>query len=580
MIRIYGFITFFTLLVSAGFSIPAANAWVYNWDDRLDQYGNNAGYLATTPFPIDEDTVSYSINNDEGSKVFYTGAISFVDNSTIGCSNGDMDYDSGTRSCGPGSETVYTSIGQALSSVSSGNKTLLIRQSTYYETDMGIRTGVDPTHNYSLIGYKQERPIIDANRSDSSNIFDVAGGAADAYVTIQRLELLDTANEAIQVGGWISGNPGIERHVNFIDLYVHDICLVDNACNAGIILADADYSWLYHITVDRSKNHGYKISDDTSYSIVEWSVASSIGYFDDTAYCPAHCMPFDFVGHESAADEGLNNTLRYSIAEDTYSYSVNAEHQGGFVMHHNELINPFRVYDISSSPSSWVASKTDGPAFLILLETNSADVYSNVFRDYRGDISGDSNKHSAIKVASSTSRIAPGEINIFNNLFWDDVSTGLESVLYTTSTLTSGVEVTFFNNTVYVDTVGNPDSLIDDDWTGTTIMKNNILYQKGIGSIANGTFTSSDNRLYYPYGKIGFTTGPNDIVGEPDFVQVPSGSYDPLDGTLQSPDPGTDLSSHFTSDFLSRTRSVWDKGAKIFINDDISPAPPTLEVPR
>ncbi len=536
---------------------PALKGDLFDWSVRTDRDGKLAGIFTTTPFPIDETMVTYSITNDEGTKIYNLGTICFVDNGASGCSNGSAAYNPATRSCGSGSYTVYTTIANARSAVTAGNKTILVRAGTYVENNISLRAGIDDTHRYSIIGYNQERPIIDGSGGSANGV----NGAQ--YGTWQRFEM----KNAYDAGARTSST-----YNNFIDLYIHDVGAAYG--NAGIHSENTDYVWIYHSTIYRTVNHGIKIADNSDYSTVEWSEVSEVGWSSagPSDYCATtgwHCIAVDLVSHETSSMKGINNIIRYNIIHDVYTYAINLEHQESPSVHHNEIYHALKVYDLNGSPGSWMNNALSGSYSVHVGESPRGDFYGNVVRDKRG-VWESLNDSGHLQFWESTAQITAGTWNVYNNLFYDtEITNAVEHMIQTQGNFQPGSTVKLYNNTIYADTAGGDNTLVaKNTWAGVLELKNNILYQAGTGSIIQGSPTVDYNLYYYPNGSLGVTPGFNDInSSNPLFVQVPSGAYDSDDAKLLSSSSargaGTDLSGTFTSIFQNTSilRSAWDIGA-------------------
>lgn len=562
----------------------------YDWSVRTDRNSKPAGIFTTTPFPITEADTTYSIINDEGTKVYTLGNIYFVDNGATGCINGSTTYDPSTRTCGSGSYIIYTNLTNAFNGTTDGNKTILVRAGTYTQTWLTPRIGIDDTHRYYVIGYNQERPVIDGGNTDALIFNGFAGAAAEAYGTLQRLEIRNSNQECMQAGSYSSE---IDGNVNYIDLDIHDCCLAEVGCNANIILVNQDDAWLYHNDVHRAGNHGIKVAENTDRILVEWNHIYEVGWWagDSTDRCGTHCIALDIVAHEASGYYGLNNVARYNIINNTYSYALNVEHQDIPIIHHNEIYNAFRVYDINPTAATWVGNRTTGAYSVNISESPKGSFYGNVIRDKRGSWES-LNDHGHLQFWASTALIPAGIWEVFNNLFYDgEVANAVEHVIQTSANFQTDSTVNIYNNTIYADTAGGDDALIaKSSWDGIMNIKNNILYQVGVGKVISGSPVVDYNLYYYPSGTLGITPGANDINNvNPLFIQTPSGTYDINDGNLQSISPvinaGISLISNFTNSFLnidiSRPQGlVWDIGAYEYVEaapppDTIPPAPPT-----
>ena len=578
---LYKLIIILLLLVCPAYAAYAGD--YFDWSVRTDRDGKPAGIFTATPFPVVETDSTYSITDDEGTTTYTLGTIYFVDNAGTGCGNGSTNYDPATRACGLGAYTVYTTINNGLSAVSAGNKTILVRAGTYTSnTVLYMKDGINNTHRYSVIGYNQERPIIDFNNQTSGSY----GISHQGYAALQRLEIKNTYDAGVRF---------LDTYGNAIDIYIHDI---KSNAGSGAFHGEgtvASNAWMYHCTVSRTVNHGIKVSDNQDNTIFEWGVIEYAGFWSpegDMQINEWHALAADFVSHESTIGTyiGTGNIFRYNIVHDGYSWLMNIEHQETFSIHHNEFYNAYRVYDSTAypkagcngtcaTPTAWVNDATSGAYTVDFNESSNGSFYSNVVRDKAGTAEG-TNDHGHIQLHGATTEIIIGNINIYNNLIYQSDTTNTEQLLEVGSNLAAGQAVNIYNNTFYGDTAGSPDRLLDDKWTGITTVANNIFYQAGTGTAAGGTFTHTHNLYYYPNGSAGITVdGTGEIdAANPLFTQIPSGTYDSNDALPQSNssmiNTGSDLSGVFTSVFqnTSTTRSAWDIGAYEYIAP-----PPTLK---
>jgi hypothetical protein len=117
------------------------------------------------------------------------GAI-YIDNNTSGCSNGATNYSPSTRSCGSGSDTVYTTWANAVSGVSAGSEgsptVINIRSGTEYDVDrITINKAWTTWQKYSG---DSSKPVVDgenaATLTYASIIYITVSG-----VTIDGIEL-------------------------------------------------------------------------------------------------------------------------------------------------------------------------------------------------------------------------------------------------------------------------------------------------------------------------------------------------------------------------------------------------------
>ncbi len=494
-------------------------------NDGVDSNGNAPGYMNTTPFPIDENSTTYTLTNDEGDTVYILGTKYFVD---ADCSNGITVYDPAGDACTGGSETSYSSIGNAISAVSAGNKTIIVRAGTYNEYNLSIRAGTDNTHRYMIVGYKQERPIIDGiDTTTTSSVISLS-----TYSTLQRVKV----QEHYYMGSRAQADYG-----NIIDSWYYNTNT--GSGDGNIYAAGSDGLFIHHTTSERVCGHAFKISDTASNSLIEWSVAKEFGYWSGlTVACRGsnHPSGFDYP------DTGANHVLRYSQAYTGLFYAIQFRppSAGGTVsVHHNEIWDTTHFDDVTGEAGHVSANQ-------VLFNNGSSgttNFYSNIVRDssdngaYGVYITGDANIDT---------------FNIYNNLFYGN--NGEEIRI-----LGSSATINLWNNSFYDD--DNDDALVNSGAGSGLDMKNNTFYQAGTSScLSVGSATHTYNRYYAPNGSIGVSLGTGEVNGDPNWESVPTGAYADSYVTLQATDAGIDLSGSFLNDFLGVTRGAWDRGAKEF----------------
>jgi len=570
LFRFYYNCLFFTIIVVIiSVSYNLAESGTYDWKDRTDYYRKPAGIFDQTPFPIDETTESYTIVNDENpnGKIFHLGTKYFVDNTT-NCQSGDTDYDPNTRSCGIGSYTVYKTIRDALSKVSSGNKTILVRDGKYTEYGLQMKTGTDDTHRYMICGYKQERPVWDGASSNSTTLYSPAGTPQNVYFTIQRMKMQNSAQEAMQWGAG-ENNPHLENNVSIIDVYFYRNSYNKTATgdNGHIHAYGSDNTWIYHCNFEETYSHGIKIADGASNTIIEWSKVYRTGWWPgitEKEYWGNHAIAIDLTSHDgrSPANIGYRNIVRYNKSFDNLSYCLQAENQEDLLVHHNEFYHGMRAFDIFSDAASWCNSRTEGAYNVSFNGVPSAEVYSNVFYNKIG-ADDSSNEHGLFQLFGSSSDIEAGIVKIYNNLFWTTSSTNTEELVDFDRNLTTGVKIDFINNSLYGDTAGGTDALIENNWGGTVNIINNILYQAGNGSCISGDVINNNNLFYHNGGgNDGVTLGQGDRFGNPNWAKLPNDTFDAEAFQLTEEIAGTDMSHIFNTDFNSQPRqNKWDIGA-------------------
>ncbi len=539
---------FFTVIIFISFFMfePAYGAWSYDWDTRTDRDGKPAGIYTTTPFPIDENSTSYSITNDEGTKTYSLGSLYFVDKD---CSNGITTYDPAADSCTGGNELSYSSISRALSAVSSGNKTIIVRGGTYNEYGLSVKSGTDDTHRYMVVGYGQERPVIEGTFSSTgSDVIDLS-----RYSTIQRLKIQNHYN---------MGSRAQRTRSNIIDTWYYNTNT--GTGDGNIYAAGSDGLFIYHSVSEHVCGHAIKISDGAANSLIEWSIVKEFGYWPGlTTACRGsnHPSGFDYP------DTGPNHINRYNIAGTGLFYAVQfrgdtgsyGPRGSGFVsFHHNEIYDTTHFDDVTGeaghvSPNQVLFNRSYSGTF---------DIYSNIIRD-----SADGGSYGLYITRDQNG----ATMNIYNNILHGNNG---EEIYISDNTST----INMWNNSLY-DNDDN-DALLNNGTGADLDMKNNVFYQAGRSSaVSMGSGTHSYNNYYAPNGSIGVTLGTGETIGDPLWSNIPSsGTIRYANFYLLEDLPGVDLSLNFTEDLGGQYRLNWNMGALDYLyngtDDFLPPAPP------
>ncbi|MEK6875668.1 MAG: choice-of-anchor Q domain-containing protein, partial [Nanoarchaeota archaeon] len=530
--------------------LPSPTSWSFSWNVRTDRDGKPAGYFDQTPFPITETTTSYSIKNDEdpdGSlKVYQLGTKYYVDGGYTGGSN-------------DGSFTKpYKTISAALSTVSAGNKAIIVRgahdgfSGIYNEVGLTLKSGINDTYRFMIVGYGQERPIINGV---STGLDTISGGT---YATVQRLKIQDNYRNGIRTGQSNS-------YINVIDVWLYNNDKWDSVNNkfwadGNLYFLGADNNWIYHSTAERSSGHGFKIGDDADNNLVEWSVAKEAGYWAGsplTSWYGAHPTACDFP-----ADAGMYNdniTVRYNICGTSLFYAVQLRRTPNFSFHHNEVYDGIHFGNVSGARAHGI--QTDANV-LIYADGTYGELYSNIIRDPGTNEPGNNIYGIGISGASSTAN----NLNIYNNLIYSQDSNEA-GILIKTSDIVKNI----FSNSIYTN-ANTPLIYSSNAQSNQLNFKNNIFHQAGTGKIIdfNGLsdWTSHTYNLYYaPSGSIGTTLGTGEQNANPQWQAIPSGEYSPNGGGLLQTSPaintGTTINL-FSRSFNGITRpqgSAWDIGA-------------------
>lgn len=568
----------------------------YDWATRTDRDGKPAGIFTETPFPVVDGDTTYDITNDEGKTTYNLGTIVYVDNSGCGAC---ADYSPIERDCGgahaDSDETNYTTITAAIAGVGNGNNTILVRAGTYSEYNMTPGTGTNNTNRFHIIGYNQERPIIDGGGHDTYDIFR-ASTVANKYVTLQRLKLQNSSRNGVRLGA-VSPNK-YDAYYNLIDIQTYNVLDSGHEGDAAIYALNADYLWVYHCTVERSYGHGIKIADDADNAKVEWNYVKEIGYWTGiglTEYWGHHCCGLDFAN--SGTDHGDNHIVRYNIVHDTLLEGIQLRATPDFSVHHNEVYETCRCWDIMTDKEADCNVRSVGQVQTIIrggdYGESDGSMYANVFRNPQ-DTAGPSDQSTQSHICIYTCDTNAPQIYIYNNLFFHH---DFQSIWVATNQ--TGTDVFIYNNSFYS---SNTDTLIDENISGegaSVTLNNNIFYQAGTGKCVElqaGTINDY-NLYYYPSGSQGDNAdGGNDIdATDPLWVQIPSGTYDKDDAMLSNTSPGkdvgVDLSGTFTDALNNTTRpqplgGSYDMGCYEYITSDTTPPVisnivplPTVEYP-
>jgi hypothetical protein len=531
----------------------------FSWNERIDRTGRSAGIYENTPFPVDENTTDYTIVNDEnpGGKIYDLGTKYFVD--------GAMADDLGD---GLSLLTAKKTISAAMAIAGNGNKTIIIRgahdafDGVYAANNIVSGYGVNDTHRWMLVGYKQERPIIDGG--NSSNDIIKSTGQTDAYATIQRVKLQNSKNQGVRLG---VGTVKRDNYFNLIDVWVYN-CSNDYTSpdDGGVYYLNSDYGYVSHCASEHHYGHGFKFGDGSSNTIFEWSISANAGYWagmTPTSYYNNHPGGLQIVSDGTVSSPvSLNNTVRYSIIHSALFGGMEIRRSQNYNIHHNEFYDNIHYYEISGSEDhAQGIGDLSNSQILILGDNTYGDFYSNIVRDPGRLESG--SKATGLAYTGITSST---ETLVFNNLFYGyDKNTVVQKYGCINQVLR------FYNNTV----VGNnsADLLYFIESGSTRDVQNNIFYNSGTGaSVTYATGQIKNNNFYYyPNGSRGYT-GALETGGiessDPIFVLNPSGTYSWGMGNIRSlslaKDAGADLSGKFTTDFALTNRPqglAWDIGA-------------------
>lgn len=566
------FLIFFILITAVfGISNISVAEDFFDWGKRIDRYGTPAGHFEITPFPIDETMTSYSITNDEGTKTYYLGTKYYVNGKDGNDSNDGL-------SLADAKKTIRA----AIMAAGSGNNTIIVRgphdgwNGIYYESGLNPKVGADDAHRFMIVGYKQERPIIDGGNG-ATDIIRSSFVDSYAYSTIQRLKIQNSRRQGVMMG--YSGGKR-DRYFNMIDVWVYNC---DNSASyaantdGNIYLMNIDHGWIFHVTSERTYGHGIKYADGGDNAIIEWTVVKEAGYWSgipEAVYWNNHAFGIHFSS--VAGENEMNAKIRYNIVYDTLFHALQVRRAKDFSIHHNEFYHASRCWSFMTNPSSScdTPSGNNPQQIYLLYDETSGDFYSNIVR--QPGSTGINSEHMRIRLVNLNNP----EISIYGNLFYDN-----DGSIIRIRQDNTGAIIKIYNNTFYG---SNSSTLIDNEMnTSDVLIINNIIYQNGRGSCVEimGAWHAYNN-YYYPNGTRGVTLGEGEFDGDPQFVSLPSGAYDVGEAAISTNslarDSGIELTSSpdlgksFSSTLITRPQgSGWDIGA--FEYNDIlltRPAPP------
>ena len=500
----------------------------FNWSVRTDRDSKPAGIFTATPFPVIESTTEYTITNDEGAKVYTLGTLYFVD--------GAKADDTGD---GLSLANAKKTIGAAVTAAGAGNKTIVVRgvhdafDGTYNEAvSFAGSDGTNDTHRLSLIGYGQERPIIDGTGLTGEQGIN---GVGANYVTLQRLKV-----QNFEERGVLFATPGSPATANIVGTNLIDVWLYNNQTNnngdgnMSIYSGSDDYyvdsAWCYHITSNHTTGKGIKINDHTHNCIVEWSVTDECGSWDGLETMPGggtlHPYGIDFASM-TATQHAYGAIWRYNIFGRAL-LGNEIRYPENISIHHNEFYNSVRKDEWPEHDGTY--SQASSLHIRWMLGTGS--IYSNIFRD-----NADTTYPwlmTFVSVAGST-----GPYQVYNNLFYNPSGTAKASHTvwaYGYSGLTDQRSIDFFNNSFYANNASGYSLLY---------IENNIFWQTGVGSCVQASVAQivpDYNRFYFPSGSRGRDLAAHESDGTPGWSDVPVGVYSAAEAMLTATLSGVDVS--------------------------------------
>lgn len=538
--------------------LAAAGAWgadYFDWNSRTDRYGFPAGYLDSTAFPIDENSTTYMVKNDENptGKTYTLGTLYFVDSARAD-NSGD----------GTSLATAEKTIAAAIADAGSGNKTIVVRRGTYFEYNMAIGTGTDDTHRWMIVGYKQERPIIDAsaNTDHSIDVFKTSGSAR-SFATIQRLKIQNNQGQAVRLGT----NTTTQRDdwFNLYDVWIRRCGWYWRGGEDGnCYLLNVDSSRIFHATSEYSYGHTMKVGDGSSNDIVEWSVLRYAGYFagmDTNEYWGAHAGNLHIVSDLGVY--GVNNVVRYNILDTALFDALELRRAVNYSVHHNEMWGSPQFNNISGAETHGMGVGDNANALVVMnADSTYGNWYSNVCHDAGKLESG--NEAAAIGITAVVNNGA-NVTYFFNNLFY-----GFNTYTIYQKNQCTNMNFELYNNTV-VDSASQVSFYLSNA-TGTRVLQNNLIYNMGAGACVTlgSGYTKNNNLYYYPNGSRGYAN-PLETGGKetnPNIVTLPThGTFIPTYVKFSSPSPALDSGAtvaSFASDIFDKARPqklAWDIGA-------------------
>lgn len=542
-------------------SCSAMAAWNFDWRVRTDQHGQPAGVYATTPFPITESSTDYTVTFDEGSVTFNLGTKYYVD--------GAKADDSGD---GLSLANAKQTIGAALTAAGTGNKTVIVRgahdafDGIYHYTttlSLGSNTGTSDTARFSLVGYGQERPIIDGSGGsygDGDAIVNLgsSGLGSASYQTLQRFKLQNATGRGLYTRN---------SNVRLIDVEIYNVeAGTDSGDGCFVFYSNGHSNQVYHCTAHRAWGHGVKFAQTgsdpaPSHGFIEWTEVYECGWWSGvnyTGFVTKHPCGLDVPNdHESST----NMVIRYNISHDIYMEGIHIRRGKNIQIHHNEVYSCGRGAGVKAD---YWSSGGENAGIIIYGDTSngyedvSGAIYGNIVRD-NGETGSDANIVSGLRIGAQDS----GTMLVYNNLVYGFDTDATTYPVQLNSTYDGTVNV--WNNTVYGSKSG---TLLNNTTTAT--IQNNVIYQAGAGScFAFAASSTWDHNLYYyPSGTLGNRTADaTDVDGsDPLFVSVPSGAWSNGEGMIGAGSPAigvaSDLSGSFSVDANGLSRgAVWDIGA-------------------
>jgi len=335
-------------------------------------------------------------------------------------------------------------------------------------------------------------------------------GKLDAFVTIQRLKIQNSQRNGVRLGNYLKK---LDRYFTMVDVWVYNCCnnnVEKCIADAGVYYMNADFGFIRHCVVERSKGHGFKIGDGASDMVLEWSIANGAGWY------PNYDGGKTYMGHPTALDfphdknNGFRLTCRYCIGTNSNFYGVQIRRIRDFSFHHNEVFNTLHFDDIKDSDIHSVGRHQ----VIIFAGHTSGDFTANIIHD-----PGASGTN-AIYV-SACGDDAP-VINITDNVIYGNHK--------------QGIRCHYSNKTAVVNIRGNrifsygPSAALGvfGRIGNRLTVKDNVLCLAEPGAcldVVEGGH--SGNRYWFPKGKRGVALGEGESDADPGWRPLPVGPLTP-----------------------------------------------------
>ncbi len=413
------------IVAAFGIQTALADTWQYDWNSRTDRYGKPAGVFSATPFPITENVSAYSITYDEGTVTYNLGTKYYVDGGRGNDANNGLSP-----------AAAKATINAAIHAAGQGNKTILVRGAHdgfdgVYREGFSLKSGDDDTHRWMVVGYGQERPVLEG--------YGVTATGAVSYATLQRFRIQNNQRNGVYLRT-------DDDYNNIVDVGLYNNAQLVDGCgapiaDANIYLLGSDNCRIYHCTSERTHCHGFKVGDDASNIIVEWSVTKEAGYWEGypcASRTSKHPTALDFPADgpdidsdaDGTGDTNDNLVVRYNIVGTSLFYGVQLRHSPNFNFHHNEVYDAIHFGQVGGTYERSLGEEGVS-AVLIYESTTYGTMDSNLIRDPGPNING--RPVTGIRVDSV--KTSAGAVNLTNNVINGFVDSSAISVGNTTSTV-------------------------------------------------------------------------------------------------------------------------------------------------